>query len=265
MFNLFRKTIYDKRFFIIGWSIGLAFFAFLMLLFFPAFKDSGIEKLFSSLPPELKSLKGLMGDVGTLSSPSGYLAGQFFDIRMPMFISVFSVILAVALSVKDEEDGYFRTLLALPLSRIKLIFGKLLAIILICTVTIIATVVGLYLGAISVNASLDFGIVMKLSLVTLVLSICMTTLIYCIGLMTGKRSITMGLGVIIGAGSFLLTTFAKSVDWLTPYENASLFHYFPAADIVKNGISLSDILVYLGVILISILLAIILFQRRDIR
>jgi ABC-2 type transport system permease protein len=265
MFNLFRKTIYDKRFFIIAWSLGLAFFAYLMLLFFPAFKDSGLDQLMAALPPELKSLKGLIGDVGALSTPSGYLAGQFFDIRMPMFISVFSVILAISLSVKDEEDGYIGTLLALPLSRVKLLFGKLLAITAICVVTTIATIIGLYLGAWAVNVNLDLIAVSNLSLVMLLLSVCMTTLIYSIGLATGRRDLTMGIGIFVSAGSFLLTTFAKSVDWLKPYENASLFHYFPAADIVKNGISIWDIVVLASITALSILLAIIFFRRRDVR
>ncbi len=257
--------MYDKRIFIIAWSIGLAFFAYLMLLFFPAFKDSGLDQLLATLPPELKALKGMIGDISALSTPSGYLAGQFFDIRMPMFISVFSVILAVGLSVKDEEEGYIRTLLALPLSRIKLLFGKLIAIVVICVATTIATVSGLYLGALSVNVNLDWTVVSNLSLVMLLLSICMTTLVYCIGLSTGKRGITMGLGILVGAGSFLLTTFAKSVDWLQPYEKVSLFHYFPAVDIVKNGISIWDVVVLVGITILSILLTIILFRRRDVR
>ena len=265
MFNLLRKTIYDKRVFIIGWSVGLAFFAFLMILFFPAFKDSGLDQLLAALPPELKALKGLIGDVNALSTTSGYLAGQFFDIRMPMFISVFAVILAVGLSVKDEDDGYMRTLLALPLSRVKVLFGKLLAIIAICAVTNSAMVVGLYLGAIAVNVSLDSTVLLNLSLVNLLLSICMTTLVYAIGLATGKRGITMALGIIIGAGSFLLTTFVKSVDWLKPYENVSLFHYFPAADIVKHSIGLIDIIVLSSVTAISIIAALLVFRRRDVR
>jgi len=265
MFNLLRKTIYDKRVFIIGWSVGLMFFAFLMILFFPAFKDSGLDQLLAALPPELKALKGLIGDINALSTTSGYLAGQFFDIRMPMFISVFAVILAVGLSVKDEDDGYMRTLLALPLSRVKVLFGKLLAIVAICIIANLVMVAGLYLGALIVNASLDGSVVLNLSLVNLLLSVCVTTLVYSIGLVTGKRGITMALGVIIGAGSFLLTTFVKSVDWLKPYENASLFHYFPAADIAKNGINPVDVTVLSSVIVVSIVVALLVFRRRDVR
>ena len=265
MFNLLRKTIYDKRVFIIGWSVGLAFFAFLMMLFFPAFQNSGLDQLLSSLPPEMQALKGLLGDLSSLKDTSGYLAAQFFDIRVPMFLSVFSVILAVSLSVRDEEQGYMRTLLALPLSRIKVLFGKLLAIGMVCVASVVATVLGLWIGALTVNESLNWSNVLNLSLMMLIMSISMTTLFYCIGMASGKRGITMGLGVVIGAGSFLITTFAKAVDWLQPYEKISLFYYFPAPEIVKNGIRLSDIIVLTAVAAISITVAVILFRRRDVR
>ncbi|MEI6053906.1 MAG: ABC transporter permease subunit [Candidatus Saccharibacteria bacterium] len=264
MLNLFLRTIKDKQYFILGWFLGLAFFGFLMMLFFPAFQNSGLDQLLANLPPELKTLKGLLGDLGDLKTTSGYLAAQFFDIRMPMFISVFSVILAIGLSVKDEEDGYLRTLLAMPLSRTKLLFGKLLAIIAICFVAVVAIVAGLWLGAISVGESLDWLVMLDMSIVTLLMSICMTTVVFCIGLASGKRGLTMGLGVLIAAGSFLLTTFAKSVEWLQPYENASLFHYFPAVDMAKNGIRLSDIIVLVSVTIVSVAIAVILFRRRDV-
>lgn len=257
--------MHDKRFFIIGWSLGLIFFGFLMLLFFPAFQNSGLNQLLSGLPSGLQALKGLIGDLDSLKTVSGYLAAQFFDIRMPMFISVFAVILAVGLSIRDEEEGYIRTLLSLPLSRTKLLLGKLLAIISICVFFVLATVAGIWIGAVTINAALDWSVIINLSIMTLLMSICMTTLIYCVGLASGKRGLTMGFGIIVGAGSFLLTTFAKAVEWLQPYERLSLFHYFPAADIVKNGIALKDVLVYVGITVAALILAVILFRRRDVR
>lgn len=265
MFNLFRKTMYDKRIFIIGWSLGLIILALLMILFFPAFKNFGFDQLLAGLPPELKSIKGLIGNLDSLKTISGYLGGQFFDIRMPMFISVFSIILAVGLSIKDEEDGYLRILLALPMSRIKLLFGKLFAIVTICLIATIATIAGLWIGIALIGETFDWIVIFNLSFMMFLLSVCMTTLFYCIGLASGKRGLTMGLGIIVAAGSFLLTTFAKSVDWLQPYEKISLFHYFPPAEIIQNGISLSDVVVLSGITIISIIFAIIFFRRRDVR
>ena len=266
MFNLLRKTLYDKRSFIIGWGLGLAFLAFLMVLFYPAFSnDNGLDKLMASLPTELKSLKGLIGNLEDLKNLPGYLGGQLFDIRIPMFISVSSIILAVGLTVSEEEKGYVQTLLALPAGRIKVLIAKFLSIVLINLAIILTMVVGIYLGLAFINESINWIVLTKLCSMTLLLCICMTTIVFGIGLATGRRGITMGLGVIIAAGSFIVTTFAKSVEWLQPYEKISLFHYFPASEVAKGNISLINIIVLSGITLIALIIGLIFFRRRDIR
>lgn len=75
----------------------------------------------------------------------------------------------------------------------------------------------------------------------------------------------MGLAVATTIGSFILTTFARSVEWLQPYEHASIFHYFPAATIAKSGIAFSDALVYVMIIIIFLAIGTIAFRRRDVR
>ncbi|MBC7868878.1 hypothetical protein H7X69_01700, partial [Candidatus Saccharibacteria bacterium] len=54
-------------------------------------------------------------------------------------------------------------------------------------------------------------------------------------------------------------------EWLRPYENVSLLHYFPAPDIAKGIIDLSDVVVYASLIVIFLLVAIAIFRRRDVR
>lgn len=263
MFNLLRKTLYDKRAFIIGWGLGMAFTGFLMMIFFPSFSaNSGLEEMLKTLPP---ALKGMLGDLGDLKTISGYLGGQLFDIRLPMFISVSSIILAVGLTVSEEEKGYIRSLLALPAGRIKVFASKFLAIVIVNLAIILMMVGGIYLGLIVIGQGIDTVILTQLSAITLLLSICMTTIVFAIGFATGKRGITMGLGVVIAAGSFILTTFAKSVEWLQPYENFSLFHYFPATDIAKGNVDMFNIAVLFGLTVIAVVVGLIFFRRRDVR
>lgn len=50
MFNLVRKTLWDKRFFILGWSLGILFLSYLMTIFYPTFNDGVINELAASLP-----------------------------------------------------------------------------------------------------------------------------------------------------------------------------------------------------------------------
>lgn len=263
MYSLFTKTIYDKRAFIIGWCLGLAFIGYLMTIFYPAFhQDNGLDQLIKSLPP---AFQGLVGNLNNLKELPTYLGSQLFGVRIPIFISVLTIILTVGLTVGEEEKGQLRTLLALPLSRTRILLTKWSAIVVICLAASLATLVGIEVGLMVIGQSLDGLVLVRLGGMMWLLAVTIATMVFSIGLMTGSKAATTGLGVLVTVGSFLLTEFASSVDWLQPYEKISLLHYFQAADIAKGTINSWDVTVYGAIILIALLVAVVWFRRRDVR
>jgi len=262
MFNLFFKTLRDKRFFILGWFVGLLFLGFAMTSFFPSFSGGQIDGLLDSLPP---ALQGLVGNLQDWRELSGYIGSQVFDIRLPIFISILSILLAISLTVGEEDKGQLRTLIGLPISRRKIVLGKWLAIVLLCFVASLAPIIGVELGLLAIHETLDQMVLVRLGLFTWLLVTALATMIFAVGLSTGKRSITTGLAIIFAIGSFLLSTFAQAVDWLEDYEVLSFFHYFPAVDIAKGTIEWGNAIFYLTCIFVSLLIALIFFPRRDVK
>jgi ABC-type transport system involved in multi-copper enzyme maturation permease subunit len=262
MFSLFKKTLYDKRSFIIGWGLGMAFIAFLMTVFYPAFhQDNGISQLIESLPP---AFQGLVGDLNNLKEMSTYLGSQLFDIRMPIFLSIFTIILAAGLTTTEEEGGQMRTLAAMPISRVGILFAKWFSGVFISLVISLTTAAGIGIGLMVIGESLDILVLVRLCAMMLLLAVTIFTMIFSIGLISGKKGITTGLGVIITVGSFLLTTFAQSVDWLVSYERFSILHFFHAPEIATGTIHPSDVAVYGVIIVVFIVTAIVVFRRRDL-
>ncbi|MDB5186721.1 MAG: transporter permease, partial [Candidatus Saccharibacteria bacterium] len=157
MYNLFTKTLYDKRAFIIGWSLGMAFLGFLMMSFYPAFhQDTGLDQLVKNLP---SAFQGLVGNLNDLKELPGYIGGQLFDVRIPIFVSMIAIILSVGLTVGEEEKGQMRMLLAMPLSRLHILLSKWLAIVVICLITTLAVIVGMLLGLLVINESLGVDVI----------------------------------------------------------------------------------------------------------
>lgn len=263
MRNLVFKTLYDKRTFLIGWSAGLLFLGWLMTIFFPSLRDSGsgLVALAAKLPP---AFAGLIGNLADMTHIDTYLGSQLFDIRMPIFIAILSILLGVSLSVTDEEKGGIRTVSALPVSRRSIVLQKWIAVMIIAGLGVVFTCVGVLIGLATIHQSLDMAVLLRLGSVTALLAIALATLILCVGLATGKRSVTMAVGVVVAIGSFILTTFARSIDWLQPAEKLSLFHYFPAVDVAKGTVEPKDILVYVAITLVALALALVFFPRRDI-
>lgn len=262
MFNLLFKTLHDKRFFILGWSLGLAFMGFAMTSFYTSFSGGQIDSLLNSLPP---ALQGLVGNLQDWKQLPGYIGSQIFDIRLPIFISILSILLAISVSVGEEDKGQLRTLVSLPISRTKIIAGKWLAIIVICLAASLATVIGIEIGLLVIQKSLDQMVLVRLALFTWLLVVALATIIFAIGSATGKRAATTGIGIVVTIGSFLLSTFSQSVSWLKDYEWLSFLHYFPATAIAKGTIEISNILFYVACISVSLAVAFIFFRRRDIK
>ncbi len=262
MFNVIAKTIREKRFFILGWSLGLAFLGFLMTSFYTSFSGGEIDQLMKTMPP---ALQGLVGDLQDWRNLPGYIGSQVFDIRLPIFISILSILLAVGLTVGEEEKGQLRTLVGLPVSRTTIVTAKWVSIVLICLIASFATVLGVMAGIPLTNETLDPMVLIRLGLFTWLLVTALASVIFAIGLATGKRAVTTSVGIIITIGSFLLTTFAAAVDWLKDYEWLSILHYFPAVDIAKGTIEWGNVLFYGVVILVSLIVAYLFFPRRDIR
>jgi ABC-type transport system involved in multi-copper enzyme maturation permease subunit len=155
-------------------------------------------------------------------------------------------------------------LAAMPLSRTHILFSKWFAIVVICTIVSLATIVGVNVGALQIGESFDQVALLRLVGLLILVVVALATLIMSIGFATGKRGITTGIGILVAVGSFILTTFAVSVDWLKDYEKVSIFHYYPASTIARGTVEWSNVIVYVAVIVVSLVVAIIFFRRRDL-
>lgn len=262
MFNLVVKTLWDRRFFLLGWSLGLVALAFMMTSFYPSFSGGEIDQLAGSLPP---AMQGLIGSLQDWRELPGFIGSQLFDIRLPLFVSILGILLAVGLSVGEEEKGYLRTLVSLPVSRVRIVLGKWISIVLISLVTTLAAILGTEIGLWSIGETLDQMVLVRLGLMTWLMISALASVIFGVGMATGKRGLTVAVGIVVAIGSFIISTFSQAVDWLEPYDWLSIFHYFPAVDIAKGSIELNDVIVYGALIVLSLVAALIVFPRRDIK
>lgn len=261
--SVYGKTLYERRWFILGWTLGLTTLSALMTTFYPAMhQDGAIDELVKNLP---KAFEGLIGNLADLQNFSTYIASQLFDIRLPLIAGIMAIILGIGLSSSEEESGELRTIAALPISRTKILLEKWAALL---TITFVATL-GIAMGIYAVlpfleNASIEFGDLVQLLGFSWLLMITLGTVPFAAGMALGKRAFATMIGVVVVIGSFILSTFGDAVDWLKDYERLSLLHYFPAVDVVKNGISWENVAVLGGVALAVLLVALLIFRRRDI-
>lgn len=263
MRSVYFKTLYDKRFFVLGWAIGLAMLSALMVVFYPAMRQDGsLDALVQSMP---EAFKGLIGNLSDLTQFDTYLASQLFDVRVSLIVGIMAIILGLGLSVADEEKGELRTLLSLPISRTKVLMQKWLAMVTILLITLLGLVAGIYLLMPFIDgASLTFEQLLRLVGMTALMTVAFGTIPFAIGFATGRRAVAMLVSTLVIIGSFILSTFGQAVDWLSDYERFSLLHYFPAVEIVKGVIDHSNYVILGSLTVMLLLIALLCFRRRDV-
>ena len=121
----FTYTMRRLRGQIIGWGIGLALYGLMMVSLFDSIAGlEGFEELIASYPPEISAF---FGDLMAITTPVGYLDIYYFS-YMTVIVGIFAVGASAGLLVGDEEKGILDLLMAHPIGRSALFWGRLLGL-----------------------------------------------------------------------------------------------------------------------------------------
>jgi ABC-2 type transport system permease protein len=262
MITIFRYALGRLRGQILGWGIGLGLYAMAMALFYDSMADQRdlLEQYMQSLPRELFAF---LGGATEIFTPAGYLTLEFYS-YMPLILGIFVILTASGLVAAEEENGQLDLVLAHPVSRRALFFGRLLAFLLATVATLALTWLGfvlivgrttLGLSPVELAAPLVslFALLVFFGALALALS----------QLLPSRRLAAMVAGLVL-VGSFFLTSLARLNESLERLAPLSPMNYFQTGD-AMNGLKLDWLAVLLGAALVFALIAWWRFERRDIR
>jgi ABC-2 type transport system permease protein len=262
MLTVFKHSLSRSRGGILGWGLSLGFFAYLMVLFFDtiAADIETFSTLLDAYPPELMAF---FGEAAEFTTPEGFLSLEFFSF-MPLVLGVYAVIGGAGLLASDEESGTLDLLLAQPVSRSSLFWGRLLSwvavMVLILTIVWSAVMISanFYLaeyegirlagGLASLGAlmSFFFGLALLLSMV-----------------LPSRRLAAMGAGIFLVAAFFVSGLSAINDTLSTISEYLPMYYY--QGDTWSQGFEINDFAILIGFSAVFALLAWWRFGARDIR
>ncbi len=85
-----------------------------------------------------------------------------------------------------------------------------------------------------------------------------------VGALTGRRGVALGVGVGLAAASYLTSSLAPVVSWISPARYASLFYWSVGDNQLANGVTAADWAVLLGAGTFILFLAVAAFERLDL-
>jgi ABC-2 type transport system permease protein len=254
-------TLRRRRGAIIGWGIGLALYAFMMVSLYGSVAQMGnIEQFLESYPEEMLSF---FPQLTALTTPAGYLDTYYFN-YMTVIAGILAVSLGSGLLVGDEEQGVLDLVLAHPISRTALFWGRWVGMALVLIGALIVAWLGWVLPAGNSDLALTwlelalpfiplFAVLLLFGTLALLLSM----------LLPSGRMAGMLAGALLVA-NYLLVGLSNVDEDLEPVVRYTPLYEYPGGTAI-DGLDAGWLAILLAASVGIGLAAWALFRRRDIR
>lgn len=267
MVILFRKVFRDSRRSLLWLVIGLGIYGSFVLSFFPTIVEEKelIQGLINRLPEQFVGVI-FSGDISEfdISDPA-----IFFEERYVawMVLLVGGVLTAQALNaiIGAERDNTMDLALSLPVSRRQLMAVWMLNSASTIVVVLVASFVVFAVGSQFVaefDIPLDKLAIGIMGIFFLLMAqVCLTYAIASIAPSSSHWAGPVAYGYFFGAYLLMALSNIKVIDIAS---NAFIYHYYNAAEVIKHGFDISNLLVLIGVIVVSSTIALWRFDQKEL-
>ena len=263
MLTTLRYSLAQFRGQILGWGLGVAALGLILVPFYDVFMEQQADfmQMLESYPPEFMAFFG--GDAASMTTPAGYL-GMYGFSMLPVILGIFALIAGSGLLASDEENGRLDLIVAHPVSRAALFWGRLAGFVLSTVAILILSWLGfsVLLGGSLLDVSWGEMALPFLPLLAQVLCYGTLALLFSM-LLPARRLAAMAAGLVMVV-SYFSSSMATLNESLAAVARFLPYDYFQGGDAL-SGLNLTWFLGLLAASTVLALLAWWRFQRRDIR
>jgi ABC-2 type transport system permease protein len=258
------KSLHDIRRSFLLWSAGLAGMAALMVSVYPTVHDNpALNDLVKHYPDALKGVVGFGGAVD-YATPAGYLGAELFSLMVPLLLIIATVAAGSGAVAGEEEQGTMELLLALPVSRRRLVAEKLAAMAVEVAGLGAVLWASLWVGALVIDMHISAAHLAAATGGAVLVAILFGAAATAVGAFSGRRARAIGITSAVAVTSYLINALAPLADALGKLRHVSPFFYYADSDPLRRGLSLTDTAVLVAAICAVSVFAMIAFERRDL-
>jgi len=261
MFAEFKHTLRRMRGQIIGWGIGLGLYALMMAMMYSSVAQ--IEDMQAYLAQFPEEMMAFFSSITEIATPAGYMDTYFFSM-MTLIVGILAISAGAGLIASDEEKGILDLVLAHPVSRSRLFWGRLLALVAALALTLLVGWLGWVLPSGSAGMDVDgLGFLLPFLPLFAQLFLFGSLALLLSMLLPAGRLAGVATGTLLVA-NYLLLGMANMNDALQPVVKLTPLYYYQGG-LAVHGLNWTWLGALLGAALLLALAAWALFRRRDIR
>ena len=256
-------TVKLRKLSTLWWSVGVAVFMFINMIFYPSFKNEAdeLQKSFENLPDAALSLLGGSTD---FFSPVGYVNSQIYFIMLPMLLGILAIALGSRMLAAEEQDKTIEGLLARPVSRTQLLSAKALAATTILLLVTFVSWLVIIISARMVSLEVSVWALTQATMVCFLLVMSFGAVAYLFTATGRAKGASIGIATAYGFGGYIIASLAGTVDWLSTPAKVFPFYYYQSEAILRGTYNWNNLWYFLIVILVCGGLSWLAFRRRDL-
>lgn len=260
MRNVFTKTLYDLRWTVLSFSVGLAALGFFVLFIYPSFAAAN-EEMFSGLAGQ--TAKAILGDTALAGTVEGYLNLQMFPFQ-PLFLAVFLIIVTSSAIAGEEGNKTLGVLMSRPVSRWSVLTQKAMAYLLSMVAIMAAMAVGAVVGAIVAGVDIAYDMLAWSVLTTIPYGTWLLGFgLFCSALFRSRMvAALIATGVVVF--TYMLNSLTEFVPNLKVYNQVFPMYYYAWGDPLLGALNMLHVAILVGSGVLFYFFAIVAFQRREV-
>jgi ABC-2 type transport system permease protein len=262
--NVALKTLGDTARSLAWWGLGLIGLVALIVGVFPTVRDNkDLNALVESYPQAIKGLVSFGGVVDYTSGP-GYVGSELFAFMVPLLFLVAAIGAGARAVAGEQEGGTLDLLLALPLSRRRLVGEKLVALLGELLLLGLVLWLSLVVSGLFVDLGISPGHAGAAVLYVDALAFAFGAIALLVGAATGHRGRAIGITAALAVAGYLVNSLASLVGVLDRVKEISPFFHYAATNPLKSGLEGRHLAFLLAVGAVASVAAPLVFDRRDL-
>ncbi|MDH4113161.1 MAG: ABC transporter permease [Actinomycetota bacterium] len=262
MSGLLTKAVRDQRRGLVGWGIAVAAVVAMYAAFFPSIAKSAadLQRYIDNLPEAIRNI--VAGE--DYSTPIGYLESEFFNTMGPLVVLIFAIGAGSRAIAGEEESGTLDLLLSTPVRRAQVLVTKAAAIVGSAAALAVVAAVSIALFGPPFDLTVPIGNVLAACSMLALLGLAFGGVSFAVGAATGRRTFANAVGGGLAVVTFIVHAVGPTVDWLRPLRPFSPFRWYQDPGLLTGGLHARNVLVLVGIAVVSFAVARIAFDRRDL-
>jgi ABC-2 type transport system permease protein len=258
--DIARLDLASRRRSLIGYCLGMAIYALVVVAMYPAFKTStSLDKLIQAD----STAAALFGVTGRISSSGGWLNGNIYANFFPLIMLLLTIGYGAASLAGQDEDGTLGLLAVLPVRRTAIVTQKAAAMAMQAAVLTVTVAVLVIIGR-SFQLDVSVANIASISAAIFLMGLDFGLVTMAAGALTGRRAAAIGIGTALAAASYLLSSLAPVVSPTRPGRYASLFYWSVGNNQITDGVTQGDYAVLIITGLCALAAAMLAFRRLDV-